>query len=155
MIVELPLVIEVEDVTVDEDYQDQSGNVTTKAVTHQVVTQDDGGVLLNLLSQLDWNSDAFKKDRRDMTKLIRQLRRYNFDNSRRVGKSGTIEVEWERIRKLKRIILDEYPKDVPINGANALVSIDDFEEWYDVKVVEMKKSEEGDNIKPLPEATEG
>lgn len=143
MNVDLPLNKVVENITVDEDFQDRDGSISMKAVEHVAVVQDDASSFLNLLAQVNWNDADFKNYRRDMTKVIKQLRRYNFDNSRRVSKEGFITLSWERVRKLKEILLDKYPKDKEVSGANTLISLDDFEEWYDVKVVEMKNMENG------------
>ena len=145
MDVEIPLVKEIDTVTVDEDVlNDRTGGLEAVVSERKVVVRDDGTAILQLLSQIDWNKPEVKDKRRDMTKVMRKLRQWNFKHSRREEAEGTVTVEWGQVEKLKKILLDDYPKDIPIQGMNASIALDEFEDWYDMIKPEMKAKEEAE-----------
>lgn len=142
--VELPLVKEVEDVLVEEDVMDQFGRRTgnTEMVEREVVTRDDGGAMLSLLSQVDWNVAEHKKIRRDLTKVMKGLRKWNFEHAKREACEGHITVEEGQLEKLYGFLVKDTPKDVKIFGLNTMITLDEFEDFYDARERDKKAKSE-------------
>jgi len=143
MDVKFPLVKEVKLVVVDEDiFNQQTGTMVESISERHSVVRDDGVDLLRLLSQVDWNKPETKDKRRDMGKIMRQLRDWNFDHSRRESALGSIVIEWGRVEKLKKLLLDEYPKDLVVQGVNMVWTLEELEDWFDLQKAEIKKAED-------------
>lgn len=139
MPVEFPLVKEVEKIEV---WDDQNGKYTDV----EVITRDDGGVIHNILSQVDFNKSEYTKHRRNAMKIMKALRRWNFDHSRKESATGSITIEEGQLEFMNDVVVKDTPKDVKIFGLNALESILALEDFYDeykkkAKDIDTPKSE--------------
>jgi len=156
---EFPLVKQYEDVVLDMERTDRFGNITgeTEEVTRKVLVRDDGGIILNILSQIDWNKSEYKKIRRDMGKVMKAIRKWNFEHSRSKDASGFVTLTRGQIDKLYDILIKDLPDNIkiggpetPISTVNALITLDEFEEWYD-DLKRKEKEEQGQKEKDQAE----
>src|SRR3990167_9512559 len=85
-----------------------------------VVTRDDGGVLHNILSQVDFNKSEYTKHRRNAMKIMKALRRWNFDHSRKEIAIGCITIEEGQLEFINDEVVKDNPKDIKLFGLNAL-----------------------------------
>lgn len=141
MDIKFPLVKTIEIVTVEDDIINQNTGERSTSYSEIIsVVRDDGVSLLSLLSQIDWNDPKFKEQRRDMRDIMKKMRAWNFSNSTKKDSNGSIDIEWGQAEKMKKILCDDYPSKLPIQGVNILDSLEELQDWFDIKKAEITKS---------------
>ena len=125
MNVSLPLLTLSKDIPIE--LEDRStGDIIVRE--QEQTYRDDGGYLIQILTQVDFGAKKHKRNRKVATSLMRKLREHNFESVGDKSLESEVEISYKEATFLFDVIQKET---LELRGTAMLDTVACFEEWYE------------------------